>query len=137
VVVSAGAEVGSIVFTMQFAPAFHVSGVVVDENGKPVARAMVMLMGDPRSGMFIGPAGRAQTQDDGRFAIGDVPPGSYHITAAVPIIVGNAGAGGGIGATSYTSVSGGTVGGMERPTEVVVADADLRGVRVVVRRPPE
>jgi protocatechuate 3,4-dioxygenase beta subunit len=137
VVVSAGAEVGSIVFTMQSAPAYRVSGIVVDEDGKPVARAMVMLMGDPRSGMFMGPAGRAQTQDDGRFAMGDVPPGSYHITAGVPITVSNSGVGGGIGATSYTSVSGSIIGAMERPTEIVVADADVRGVRLVVRRPPQ
>jgi hypothetical protein len=46
---------------MRSAPAFRVSGVVVGDDGMPVARAMVMLMGDPRNGMFMGPAGNAQS----------------------------------------------------------------------------
>ena len=65
--VTAGAEVGSLVFTMQSAPAFRVSGVVLGDDGMPVARAMVMLMGDPRNGMFMGPAGNAPSGEDGRF----------------------------------------------------------------------
>lgn len=134
VVVAAGAEVGNIVFTMQSAPAFRVSGVVVDEEGKPVARAMVMLMGDPRAGMFMGPVGSAQSQDDGRFAIGDVPSGSYRLTASVPMSVTSAGARGGVSGGMFTSFGSG-IGGMEQPTEIVVADADVRGVSLVVRRP--
>jgi protocatechuate 3,4-dioxygenase beta subunit len=133
VAVAAGAEVGNIVFTMQSAPAFRVSGLVVDEDGKPVARAMVMLMGDARSGMFVGSAGRAQTQDDGRFVIGEIPSGSYRITATVPVIVSNGGSSGG----TFTTFSSGITGAMERPTEIVVADADVRGVRVVGHRPPQ
>jgi len=35
----------------------------------------------------------------------------------------------------FFSFSSGTVGGIERPTEVVVTDADVKGVRVVIRRP--
>jgi hypothetical protein len=135
VVVAAGAEVGNIVFTMQSAPAFRVSGLVIDEDGQPVARAMVMLMGDPRSGMFMGPAGRAQTQDDGRFVIGDVPSGSYRITATVMMTVSNVS--GGVSTGAFTSFSSGIIGGMERPTEVVVADADVTDVRVLVHRPPQ
>jgi protocatechuate 3,4-dioxygenase beta subunit len=134
VVVVAGGEVGNIVFTMQSAPAFRVSGLVVDEDGKPVPRAMVMLMGDPRGGMFMGPAGNALTQADGQFVIGDVPSGSYRITAMVPTIVSSAGASStGGGFTSFSS----STGGMERPAEIVVADADVSGVRVSVRRRPQ
>src|SRR5438874_5127678 len=48
ITVSAGAEIGNIVFTMQTTPAFRVSGIVVDENGSPIAHAMIMLMGDQR-----------------------------------------------------------------------------------------
>ena len=81
ITVAAGAEVSNIVFTLQSAPAYRVSGMVVDENGAPIAHAMVMLMNDPRSGMmFIGPGGNAQTGDDGRFSIGDVTPGTYRLT---------------------------------------------------------
>jgi protocatechuate 3,4-dioxygenase beta subunit len=136
VTVASGAEVGNIVFTIQSAPAFRVLGVVVDEDGTPVARAMVMLMGDPRNGMFMGPAGSTQSQDDGRFVIGDVPSGSYRVTATVPFTVGTAGASGGLTGGTFTTFSSTTSSVGTPPPEVVVADADIGGLRVVVRRPP-
>jgi hypothetical protein len=37
ITVAAGAEVGNIAFTIQSSPAYRISGVVVDENGSPVA----------------------------------------------------------------------------------------------------
>jgi Carboxypeptidase regulatory-like domain len=132
IAVAAGAEVGNITFTMQSAPAFRVSGIVVDENGNPVAGAMVMLMGDPRSGMFLGPAGNGHSQDDGRFVIEGVTPGNYRVNASVPMrIEGGASA----GAFMTWSTGGGRGEGMPAPTEVVVSDANVTGVRVVVRRP--
>ena len=148
IVVAPGAEVGNIVFTMLTAPAFNVSGIVVDESGSPVARAMVMLMGDPRSGMF-GPAGSAQSQDDGRFVIGEVTAGSYRVNASIMIIGGTGRGGVGSGGSSFavsSGVSGDVTGGfvtfgaggpidIPPPTEVVVADADVNNVRVVARRP--
>ena len=42
-------------------------------------------------------------------------------------------AGGSVGAV--VSGAGTVVSGLDRPAEVVVADADVSGVRVVVRRP--
>ena len=90
IVLAPGTEVGNIVFTMQTAPAFSVSGIVVDESGSPIARALVTLMGDPRSGMF-GPAGSAQSQEDGRFVIGEVSSGSYRVTASIMMIGGGTG----------------------------------------------
>jgi hypothetical protein len=77
IAVAAGAEVGNISFTMQSAPAFRVSGIVVDENGDPVADAMVMMMGDPRSGIFMGPGQRTvaerRTFHDRRSSGGKLP----------------------------------------------------------------
>ena len=114
IVIAPGAEVGNIVFTMQTAPAFSVSGIVVDESGSPIAHAMVMLMGDPRSGMF-GPAGSAQSQDDGRFVIGEVPAGSYRVTASIMMIGGGTGRSsidsGGFNVAVPPGVSGGVSGG--------------------------
>ena len=152
ITVAAGAEVSNIVFTLQSAPAYRVSGMVVDENGAPIAHAMVMLMNDPRSGMmFIGPGGNAQTGDDGRFSIGDVTPGAYRLNASVPMIMNSGGVGfsgvsggasGGSTFTSWSISSGGvttstTVNGTpQQPQEVTVTDADVRGVRLVARRPP-
>ena len=154
ITVAAGAEVSNIVFTLQSVPAYRISGVVVDENGAPIAHAMVMLMHDPRSGMmFMGPGGNAQTGDDGRFSIGDVTPGTYRLNASVPMINSGGGIAGGAagvstatGSGSFTTWSVTSAGGVtttrtvnttpEQPQEVVVADADVKGVRVVARRPP-
>ena len=150
ITVAAGAEVSNIVFVLQSAPAYRVSGIVVDENGAPIAHAMVMLMLDPRGGlMFMGPGGNAQTGDDGRFSIGDVTPGTYRLNATVMIM----NSGGGTGGVSAVSIGGGSFtswtvssGGVatastvnaapQQPQEVVVADADVRGVRLVAKRPP-
>jgi protocatechuate 3,4-dioxygenase beta subunit len=157
IAVAAGAEVSNIVFILQSVPAYRVSGIVVDENGAPVAHAMVMLMHDPRNAMmFMGPGGNAQTGDDGRFSIGDVTPGAYRLNASVPMIMNSGGAvgAGGVGFSEVSSGSGGgsftswsvSSGGVtttrtvnaapQQPQEVVVTDGDVRGVRVVARRPP-
>jgi protocatechuate 3,4-dioxygenase beta subunit len=160
VAVARGAEVGNISFTLQSLPAFRISGVVVDEEGKPVAGAFVMLMGDPRTGMFMGPAGsRAPSRDDGQFTIDNVVAGAYHATATIPMTM-TSGAGGvttwssvggsgvavapgerrgavtgGVAVASGTAIAMGGYGYMNQPTEVVVSDADVSGVRIVVRRP--
>jgi hypothetical protein len=146
--VSAGQAVENIDFAMLSAPAFSVTGVVVDENDAPVAGATVMLMNDPRSGAFMGPIGSARTEDDGRFAIVAVPNGSYRANASVPVMMGSGGGSSGsagIGAVSsgyvMSSSSGFVQGGLAGsvgpivPAEVVVNGANLTGVRVVVRRP--
>jgi protocatechuate 3,4-dioxygenase beta subunit len=127
ITVAAGETVNGIQFTMQFAPAFRVSGIVVDESGQPISDAMVMLMGDPRSGPMFGPAGSARSESGGRFVINNVVAGSYRINASVPVMM-NGGTGG---------ISAGVVGGNAStpPAEVVVADTDVSGVRVVTRRP--
>jgi hypothetical protein len=151
IAVARGAEVGNISFTLQALPAFRVSGVVVDEEGKPVGGAMVMLMRDPRNGAFMpGPPAGAQTTANGRFTIGGVVAGTYRANASVPIRMNPNGggvmtwssSGGSSGGT--TVVTGGIVGGVtttavggviHEPVEVIVADADVSGVRVVVRKP--
>ena len=123
VTVAAGQTVDNINFSIQSVPAFQVWGRVVDENGAPVAGAMVMLMGDPRGGAsFMGPTGNARTGDDGRFTIAEVPSGTYRMQASVLMMnVAGRGAGGAGGGGSFTSwsssavsagVSGGVVGGV-------------------------
>jgi len=139
--VAAGGEAGNIVFTVQSAPGFRVSGIVVDENGAPIADAMVSLVADPRSaGFSFGPVGGTRSDANGRFAIDDVPAGTYRANASVMVrMIGTAG--GGVGAvstatTTFTSISSGVVGGVVVPAaEVVVSDADVKGLRVVTRRP--
>jgi hypothetical protein len=128
IAVGAGVEVGNVTFTVQSVPAHNVSGVVVDENGSPLAGAMVTLMGDPRTGVPIGPAGSARTAADGSFSIGDVPAGTYRLNASVPIVWNSSGSGGGI--VSSTSV---VRPGRPQQIEVVGTDADLSGLQIVVR----
>ncbi len=149
IAVVAGDTVNNITFTMQSAPAFRVSGIVVDENGGAVSGTMVTLMGDPRSGAFMGPSGGARTQDDGRFTINGVPSGSYRLMASVPVNIrswgsgassGSSAAGGGAvsvigsGGGGFVSFSGGAIGTTDRPTEIIVADADVGGVRIVIKK---
>jgi hypothetical protein len=137
IAVAAGAEVGNIFLTMRPVPAFRVSGVVVDEDGRPVGDAMVMLMGDPRSGALMGPVGNSTSRANGLFDIDDVPAGSYRANASIMMRMTDSGRGGGVagGAVSWSSTSTFGPGTMPQPVEVVVADADVTGVRVVVRRP--
>jgi protocatechuate 3,4-dioxygenase beta subunit len=136
VTVAAGSEVGNVVLMMQSAPAFRVSGIVIDESGAPIEGAMVMLMGDPTAGL-MGPAGNGQSDASGQFAIDDVPAGTYRANASVMMSVTGRGSGG-IGAVASGFViasSAGPIGGVEQPAEVVVTDTDVSGVRVVARRP--
>jgi len=133
ITVAAGETVSGIQFTMLSAPAFRVSGIVVDENGQPAAGAMVMLMNDPRNGPVFGPGGNTRTGDDGRFTIDDVVAGSYRITASIPVMM-NGREGGGIGAVSG-GVSFSSSGVPAPAPEIVVSDTDIKGLRVVARRP--
>jgi len=164
VAVARGAEVPNISFMLLSLPAFRVSGIVVDENGSPIAGAMVMLISDPRNGIFMGPAGNGRSGDDGGFAIDNVVAGTYRASASVPIAIGGPGGGGFVnwssvggtttvlssGGSSTVSASSGVVGSsvggvggaapagarqMDPATEVVVGDNNVAGVRIVTRRP--
>jgi hypothetical protein len=130
IVVAAGETIGNVVFTIQSSPAFRVSGVVIDTAGNPVAGAMVMLIRDPRSGGgFFGPGGSARTAQDGSFVMNDVTPGSYRVSASVPMMTN--GSGGGF-ISSSAQLSGGQAG---PPIEISVMDADVKSLRVTVRQP--
>jgi protocatechuate 3,4-dioxygenase beta subunit len=148
IMVTAGAEVGNISFTVQPVPAFRVSGIVVDEEGKPLAGAIVTLIADLRTGAFSGPAGNGRTRDDGRFEIDGVVAGAYRANAATPIAMNGAGGvGGGVvadvsGGIAMSGTSGGVVtwssgsmSTMDQAPDVIVGDADVSGIRVVARRP--
>jgi hypothetical protein len=160
ITVNEGAEVGNIEFVLQTTPAFRVSGTVVDEDGKPVAGALVRLNGDSKQDVkFMDPDDIATTRADGQFDIYDVPPGTYQARAAIPITIGDTtsaswdtadsdgasrsralsaglavsvsdGAGGG----SFTSSSGPSPMTTNPPSEVLVGDADVTNLRVVARR---
>jgi len=161
--VGAGAEVANIEFAMQAALAFRISGTVVDEEGNPVAGAMVALVEDSSSDVrMMGSAGIVTTRDNGRFEIDEVTPGTYQARATIPITVGDtttaswdtpdsgslSGRGAvasglavvtsdGVGGGSVTAVSDVTPAAVhvDQPSEVIVVDADVTDLRVVTRRP--
>jgi hypothetical protein len=146
IAVRAGDTVANIEFAMQSSPAFRVSGRVVDESGQPVQGAMVMLTGDPRLAGFMGPAGHAQSDSEGRFSIADVTPGTYRLHAVAMHMDPSDLNGGGIGATSVSggfstfrswsidSPNGGRDGGGSAPSEIVVGDANVTGIRLTIKR---
>jgi hypothetical protein len=121
-------------------PAFQVSGTVVDEVGTPAANLMVMLM-DGRRGsdsflsLVMGPRGMCQSDASGRFTFGEVPAGSYTLSAH--------GAGGFFGITDDFIIDGGgtpRVGpGGPRPApapgtlEVIVENANVSDLRIIVQ----
>jgi hypothetical protein len=123
-----GQAVSGVEFTIATVAAFRVSGVVVDQAGRPSPHAMVMLIPDLRtSGSFMPMMGMAA--DDGTFTIGEVLPGTYCINA----IANEGGPGGGIGAGSFGFVvaSDGVPSG---PGTITVGSADITGLTVVANR---
>jgi hypothetical protein len=151
ITVTAGETVYSIVFSLQSAPGFRVTGRVVDENGAPVSGAMVMLMPARPAGFMGGPS-HAASSEDGGFTFVDIPSASYRVNASIPIQLGNGRGGvvtssGAIGAGSTVTTSGGTfsswtsassgrraAGSTDAAVDVSVNDADVSGIRVVVHR---
>jgi hypothetical protein len=133
IAVVAGQEVTGIAFRMTTAPAFSVSGTVVDETGAAVSGAMVMMMPGAPAAIAFGPPGQTRSDDQGRFVIGGVVSGTYTLTAVIPMTVGGQGAQGTGGFVSFSSA--------DRPAatpgrqSVAVRDANVTGVQLVVQRP--
>jgi protocatechuate 3,4-dioxygenase beta subunit len=118
-----GQAVTGMEFTIVTVAAFRVSGVVVDQAGRPSPDAMVTLIPDIRtSGSFM--PMMAMAADDGTFEIGQVIPGTYRINANAN----ERGAGSGIGAISFGIASDDTRSG---PGTITVGAADMTGLRVV------
>jgi hypothetical protein len=119
ITIGAGDIVDNLVFTVQSVPAFSISGIVVDENGKPVGGAWVY---------FYGPdlpwRGTAETQKDGRFVLGDVPAGNYRVSAQIPIDMRRGAAGAAVRLQRQQAVE----------IDLNVKNADVANVRLIMRR---
>ena len=101
--------------------AFVVSGIAVDDDGRPAAGVTIEVAETPRgAGAMPGTIGVTRTDDDGRFEIGNVPSGMYTVIAMPPI---------------SSSVEHG-LQPVTPPTQihVTVANSDLTDVRLVVQR---
>ena len=106
---TAGQTITGIEFRTVMTSTFKVSGIVVDDLGKPFAGATVMLAGDSRAsgGIAAGQVGGARSDALGRFAIDNVPAGMFYATATAP---------------------------RSDPVQVIVSDADVNGVTIVLPR---
>jgi len=143
--VAPGATMDNLVFTMQSAPAFRISGIVVDQNDAPVSGAMVMVMSNPRNGPLFGMSGSGRTGEDGRFTVSGIPDGEYQVNVSLPMVAQagpNAGGGGfvtfssgtiGGGSGGVGGFTGGIVGGGSGTT-ATVSGKDVEGLRVVMQR---
>lgn len=157
ITVGAGQTTDQIVIRMNDAPAFQVSGIVVDEDGRPVANAMVRLdpPGDGRPRFTFGPFLQARTNSTGAFSIGNVTSATYTLVAIPPMTLSNdsSGAGGNVG-TGFSvgasqsgsarasvmteSRNGVTIqyrGDLATQVQISVNQGDLSGIQVAVRLP--
>jgi hypothetical protein len=159
IALGAGQTSDPLVITMAGAPAFQVSGVVVDESGNPVANAMIRLSQESagRGPMYgMAPWNQARSDGAGRFSLGNVTPGAYTLLAIAPELIASgassaagasavmwsgihAGASGSIGAGVTTETSNGVTVQYrdDQGTRVAIAvdQSSVSNLRVTVRRP--
>jgi hypothetical protein len=121
--VGAGQTSGDVVIRMIGAPAFHVSGVVLDEAGRPVVNAMVRLIVDEPTGQPTFMMGRwsqsqSRTDTSGKFTINNVTNGTYTLLAAAPVVISGPadGRGAGVAASGGSVMSFGVSGGFVSET---------------------
>jgi protocatechuate 3,4-dioxygenase beta subunit len=105
--VGRGVTLTGIEVVLLEAPAFSVRGVVVDDAGRPVENAAVMLLADSAAGMStLASPGRTRTSADGQFRIDGVMAGTYVARASAPDVTKS---------SPSTGVLGGTIGGTVGP----------------------
>jgi protocatechuate 3,4-dioxygenase beta subunit len=106
------AEETRIEFALSTARLTRVSGTVVDSQGRPAAGSFVSIV--TRQGAAMFGAGGGQVAPDGSFAVNGVAPGEYVLQVR-------------------TAPRLGTTDGMEfGSTPIVVAGAEITGVRIVI-----
>jgi hypothetical protein len=134
---ASGQTVNGLQFTMETAPAARVSGIVVDDVGRPQADAIVVMMQAPRADGSFTPMMKPAGQD-GTFRFEAVAPGTYRILA-------NPGSQGGgfFGADAFSTGDPDIQPAPDRtqPLQVTVGDVQIglllnRGTRSVQRPDP-
>jgi len=152
VAVTAGETTRDVDIRLITAPAFQISGTVLDESGSPVTGAAVSVMIDrnPSRGVpfAFGPPTSTLTNADGSFTLTNLPPGIYRVSAGFPMTGGpflGAGGFGVVAATGSATTSAGFTTwtattppngfGANTTEQVTIADANVDGIKLVVRRP--
>ena len=113
-----------------------ISGYVVDEDGEPMARAVVQVLRYVyRQGLRqIEPAGTDQTDDRGQYRVFDLEPGEYFVSVTLPRRRGRFGAGGPGGRGGRSGRGGGGLFGalvIEDPNATGLAPSYYPGVTML------
>jgi protocatechuate 3,4-dioxygenase beta subunit len=108
--VTAGQTASGVEIRMATAPAFLISGVVVDTDGRPLEGAVVSVT----AGSVTGPHAMSYADAQGRFLVGGMTSGTYHV-----------------GVASSNSGPGATMR-LPQQITVTVADGNVSGVRLVL-----
>jgi protocatechuate 3,4-dioxygenase beta subunit len=139
IIVESGQTYPDVVIRLIEAPAFHVSGIVRNEAGRPVANALVRVAPEgarARMPYLGGPSMQAHTDAAGRYSITNITAGAYTLTAIAPIVVTRTPvpASGGGGGVALETVSGSTGGGVttENRSGVTTEYRDDRGTQVPI-----
>jgi hypothetical protein len=130
VTLSQADTVNGLEFRLISAAAYRVSGIVMDEAGKPVADAMLMLRparGNNLQGGFA-PSLSGRSKTDGTFVIGGVIAGTYAISAS-PVIRSST------GSSTFGSTLTMSVSGPQSEQQIALDGADVTGIKVIVRTP--
>ncbi len=135
IAVRSAQTVNGLQFSMVSLAAHQVSGVLVDETGSPLASAIVMLMIDPKQGGSPTPA-TGLTDENGRFQIGGIVPGTYRVTAGMSSLSPGrsvqGGSGGVTGGIFVRATSLSPTPPAIAPLEITVENADITELRIVV-----
>jgi len=141
IVVDSGQTYSDLVIRLIEAPAFRVSGIIRNEDGRPVANALVRLTPEgasARTPYLGGPNMQVRTDSAGRYSISNITAGGYTLTAIAPIVIARtpvpASSGGGITFGSAGIVGGSIGGGVTTETRngVTTEYRDDRGTRVPI-----
>lgn len=127
VTVAIGEILNNVDFPMVTRKRYRVSGIVVDEGGRPISDALVTLAGAPLS--VTGPNGMARTLADGTFTVDGVPSGIYRarLVSIAPNWISEPGS----KRAAVPKVGRRIVSMSHEPVIVTVSDGDVQGVRVI------
>jgi carboxypeptidase family protein len=133
VIVKAGETIGAVFIAMASAPAFEITGTVVDEQGQPQPRVIVSFVfsavqtAAPTQGTLQVRVAGVTTRADGTFRITGLRPGTYRLTPLrepTPP-----------GIMNEIELASATVKGNASTVKVDLRDANVSGVTIVMHPP--
>jgi hypothetical protein len=136
ITVNTGETASGVEFRMLTNPGFPLAGVVVDQAGMPLKGMMVLLRADAKfdanGRVTQGPVGVSSTDANGRFVLGNVASGLYHVSvASTDAALRKAMLDGSV--RSFIVTGGGPPAAGVDPMAVTVADAIVDDLKIVLQ----